>query len=145
MYWWLFLLFLFLYTEIKNKRTANWNTDYCVPANKLSFSWRLFVVEEQRKQKQNVFCLTWPIVRRRRCYARALFGCPLLLFLRACVRACSVQLGWVRFFARACARASLLITNITIRVFLPIWEKNLVCWFDLNLNRYKKQKNELTK
>lgn len=125
----------FIHTEIKNKRTANWNTDYCEPANKLSFSWRLFVVRTKGNKTKRVLA----DLADRACAVESAHSARVVsaLFVRACVCVfSSAEFG----FARACARACLLITNITIRVFLPIWEKNLVCWFDLNLNRYKKQK-----
>lgn len=139
MYWWLFSFpGFFIHTEIKNKRTANWNTDYCEPANKLSFSWRLFVVRTKRNKTKRVLA----DLADRACAVESAHSARVVstLFVRACVRACVCSARLSSVFARACARACLLITNITIRVFLPIWEKNLVCWFDLNLNRYKKQK-----
>lgn len=107
MYWWLFSFPGFcIHTEIKNKRTANWNTDYCEPANKLSFSWRLFVVRTKGNKTKRVLA----DLADRACAVESAHSARVVsaLFVRACVRVC-VQLGWVRFCSGL--RSRLLINH----------------------------------
>lgn len=83
MYWW---SFSFSFDRCKNKRTANWNTDYLLPASKLSSSWPL----KEQKQNKTCVCLVWLGFPRSKC------ACTRVVRVKSFVRACSVQLGWVR-------------------------------------------------